>query len=76
MSTSCKLIVIELRLESSIQGFEGLAENITWNCTALEDGAQARATPMALYANKQARYGGGRVQQSRGRHSKLKRLVR
>ena len=60
MSTGRKLIVIELRLESSIQGFEGPAENITWNC------AQARAIPMALYVNKQARYGGGRVQQSRG----------
>ena len=48
MSTGRKLIIIELRTESSIHGLEGFAENITWNCTALEDGTQARETPLAL----------------------------
>ena len=63
MATYCKLTVgvDEFRCESSIQGFEEPAKNMCWDCTALEDGAQAKPAPVGIVVNKQALYGGARV---------------
>ena len=76
MSTGCKLTVIELRAESSIQGFEGPAQNISWELHCPRRWRAGKSSTNGIVRRQAgALWRWPSAGESRGRHSRLKHSI-